>query len=77
MSETLFQRAFAGGELAPSLAARADQTKYLTGLRTCRNWIVQRFGGVANRPGHALRRRVARQRHGDLSPALHRGHARR
>jgi hypothetical protein len=51
MSESLFQRAFAGGELAPSLAARADQTKYLTGLRTCRNWIVQRFGGVANRPG--------------------------
>jgi hypothetical protein len=51
MSDTVFQRAFAGGELAPSLAARADQAKYLTGLRTCRNFIVQRHGGVANRPG--------------------------
>jgi hypothetical protein len=51
VSDTVFQRAFAGGELAPSLAARADQAKYLTGLRTCRNFIVQRHGGAANRPG--------------------------
>ena len=45
------QRAFAGGELAPSLYARTDQTKYATGLRTLRNFIVQRHGGAANRPG--------------------------
>lgn len=51
MSESTFQRAFAGGELAPSLAARADLAKYLTGLRACRNLIVLRHGGVANRPG--------------------------
>jgi hypothetical protein len=51
MPESLFQRAFAGGELAPALGARADQAKYITGLRTCRNFIVQRSGGVANRPG--------------------------
>jgi len=51
MGEAVFQRAFAGGELAPSLAARADQAKYLTGLRTCRNFIVQRHGGVTNRAG--------------------------
>jgi hypothetical protein len=44
-------RSFAGGELATALFARADQTKYQTGLRTCRNFIVQRFGGVTNRPG--------------------------
>jgi len=46
-----FQRAFAGGELAPALAARADLQKYHQGLRTCRNFLVQRHGGVANRPG--------------------------
>lgn len=50
-TESTFQRAFAGGELAPALAARADQAKYITGLRTCRNFIVLRSGGVANRPG--------------------------
>ena len=51
MGQTLIQRAFAGGELAPALHARADQAKYLTGLRTCRNFLVKRGGGVANRPG--------------------------
>lgn len=48
------QRSFAGGELAPSCYARTDQLKYATGLRTCRNFIVQRHGGVANRPGTLL-----------------------
>jgi hypothetical protein len=51
------QRSFAGGELAPELYARTDQVKYATGLRTCRNFIVQKHGGVANRTRHALRRR--------------------
>lgn len=51
MAETIIQRTFAGGELAPALHARADQVKYLTGLRTCRNFMVLRSGGVANRPG--------------------------
>ncbi len=45
------QRSFTGGELAPELYARTDQTKYATGLRTCRNFLVQRHGGAANRPG--------------------------
>jgi hypothetical protein len=47
----VMQRSFAGGEVGPSLWARADQTKYQTGLRLCRNFLVQRFGGVTNRPG--------------------------
>jgi len=43
---------WSAGELAPALHAGApDQVKYLTGLRTCRNFIVQRAGGVTNRPG--------------------------
>lgn len=45
------QRSFAGGELAPSLWARTDQQKYSIGLRTCRNHIVQRHGGITNRSG--------------------------
>lgn len=45
------QLSFSGGELSPSLHGRVDQVKYATGLKTCRNFIVQRHGGVANRPG--------------------------
>lgn len=48
---SLIQRSFAGGEVAPALYGRADQVKYQTGLRTCRNFFVRRHGGVSNRPG--------------------------
>lgn len=49
--QSLIQRSFAGGEMSPALAARADLPKYQTWLRQCRNFWVQRYGGVANRPG--------------------------
>jgi hypothetical protein len=42
---------FSSGELTPSLAARADLMRFQTGLKTCRNNIVQRHGGVKNRSG--------------------------
>jgi hypothetical protein len=45
------QQSFADGELAPSLYARTDLLRYTRGLRTCRNMIVQKEGGVANRAG--------------------------
>lgn len=45
------QRSLAGGEVAPELYGRVDTAKYQTGLRTCRNFIVQRYGGVTNRAG--------------------------
>lgn len=48
---SVIQRSFAAGEIAPSLGGRADHVKYQTGLRTCRNFIVMRHGGVANRCG--------------------------
>ena len=51
MGSSLVQRAFTAGELAPALAARADLAKYISGLRTCRNFVVQRHGGAANRAG--------------------------
>jgi hypothetical protein len=51
MSSSIIQRSFAAGEIGPALYARADQVKYQTGLKTCRNFIVMRHGGVTNRPG--------------------------
>jgi hypothetical protein len=47
----VIQRSFAAGELAPALAARADLAQYATGLRTCRNHLIQRSGGATNRAG--------------------------
>lgn len=51
MPESVIQRSFASGELAPVLHARADHPKYTDGLKTCRNFLVLRHGAVANRPG--------------------------
>lgn len=51
MLQSVMQRSFAAGELTPALHARADQVKYVTGLRTCRNFVVRREGGVTYRPG--------------------------
>lgn len=45
------QRSFASGELAPAMYARTDVTKYASGLRTCRNFIIQATGGANWRPG--------------------------
>jgi len=49
--ESVMQRSFAAGELAPALHARADTAKYTQGARTCRNFFVRREGGVSNRAG--------------------------
>lgn len=49
--ESVIQRGFTGGELAPVWHARADSPRYVDGLKTCRNFIVLRQGAVANRPG--------------------------
>lgn len=51
---TLIQRSFAGGEIAPSLYARVDTTKYATGARTIKNFYVMRHGGVATRAGTSI-----------------------
>ncbi|GGE54427.1 phage protein [Agaricicola taiwanensis] len=45
------QPSFSGGELAPALWARTDTAKYPTGLKTARNVVVEKFGGVTNRAG--------------------------
>lgn len=48
---TTSQPSFAGGELAPSLRARADLAKYRVALELCRDFLVMPGGGVASRPG--------------------------
>jgi len=48
---TLAQRSFTAGEIAPSLYARTDIVQYLTGLRTCRNFLIKKHGGASNRSG--------------------------
>ncbi len=45
------QRSFVAGEIGPTLYAGADQPHYQAALATCRNFLVMRHGGVANRPG--------------------------
>ncbi len=51
MTQGIVQSAFTAGELAPSLYGRVDFDLYYKGLRTCRNMIVTKYGGVDNRPG--------------------------
>jgi hypothetical protein len=48
---TLTQRSFSGGELTPSLYARTDISKYVTSIRTARNFIILKYGGARTRPG--------------------------
>jgi len=45
------QPSFVGGELAPSLHARVDLSKYTTGLATAFNVFIRAHGGASNRAG--------------------------
>lgn len=45
------QRSFSGGILSPLLRGRADQQKYLTGVRTLLNFLPIAAGPAVNRPG--------------------------
>ena len=43
--------AFAAGEVSPSLYGRVDINQYRLGVRTMRNFFVEKHGGASNRPG--------------------------
>jgi len=45
------QPSFTAGELAPSMYARVDLTKFHVGVRKLLNFISLAYGGVATRPG--------------------------
>ncbi len=44
-------KGFNGGELTPEFFGQLTDSKYQTGLATCRNFLVLPHGPVANRPG--------------------------
>jgi len=45
------QRSFSAGEISPAMYARSDMERYATALRTLRNAVVLRTGGVQSRAG--------------------------
>lgn len=49
--EQQIQRSFAGGELAPTVQARADQEKYASGADIMENFQIMRHGGATTRQG--------------------------
>lgn len=51
-------RSFGGGELTPEFYGRIDDSKYQSGLATCRNFITLPHGPAANRPGFAYVRKT-------------------
>jgi len=51
MSTNLIQTSFAAGELAPSLTAHTDLTKYKSGAAVMRNFFVDYRSGASTRPG--------------------------
>lgn len=42
---------FSKGEVASDLHGRVDTGQYSTALKTARNWIVLKYGGITFRPG--------------------------
>lgn len=42
---------FTKGEIAPELQARIDTAQYSAGAKRLRNFVIQRYGGAAFRPG--------------------------
>lgn len=45
---------FSKGEIAPVLHGRIDTQQYAAGLKTARNFLVQKYGGITFRPGTRL-----------------------
>jgi hypothetical protein len=50
-STRTLQTSFSSGELSPALHARIDLNRYVSGLKTCLNFLVRAHGGAANRSG--------------------------
>ncbi len=47
----MIQPSFSAGEMAPATHGRVDLSRYYTGLRTCKDFMVMPEGGARNRPG--------------------------
>lgn len=57
MVDTLKQ-AFVGGEIAPEMRGRIEDTGYINGLALCRNFVVRPQGAIDNRAGLRFVREV-------------------
>jgi len=51
MPAAITRPSFAAGEVSPAFYGRVDVAKYASGLRSCRNMVVQPQGGVSRRRG--------------------------
>lgn len=67
MAVRVYQRAFNGGEVAPSMYARIDDGKYQTGLAKCTNFLIEPQGPITMRPGFAYVNKTKQQ---DKAPRL-------
>lgn len=56
-----YAKGYAGGVVTPEFFGRVDDTKYQTGLRTCRNFVVKPHGPVEKRGGTQFVRAVKDQ----------------
>lgn len=54
MNPRTFQSNFSRGEIAPALYGRFDVDAWNAGLKTARNVVVLKYGGVTKRPGTRL-----------------------
>lgn len=54
MSDNVIQTSFAAGELAPSIFAHTDLSKYKSGAALMRNWFVDYRSGASTCPGTAF-----------------------
>lgn len=62
------QTNFSGGELAPGLWGRTDHASYAKGLRTAKNFFINREGSAVSRPGMAY---VGATQRGRLVPYIY------
>jgi hypothetical protein len=69
MGTKLLQPTLTAGEVSPALHGRVDITRYGSGLRKCRNFIVRPYGGVENRTGFQF---VDGARGATVSTGIHR-----
>lgn len=51
MSQSIILRSFAGGEISPKIEIRADLPKRTIAARTLKNFLLEKSGAIANRPG--------------------------
>lgn len=63
MAAKTLQQSFGGGEVAPTFFGRIADSKYQSGLATCRNFTILPHGPAVNRPGTKFVREVGNDDH--------------